>query len=90
MALATLTSKGQTTIPKSVREKLALKAGDRLEFLVQDDGAVLMIAATVSLDDLEGMLSPPPRPVTLEEMDRAIRNRAIRKRSAAKPGPGRA
>lgn len=90
MALATMTSKGQTTIPKSVREKLALKAGDRLEFLVQDDGAVLMIAATVSLDDLEGMLSPPPRPVSLEEMDRAIRNRAIQNRSAAKTGPSRA
>ncbi len=84
MALATLTSKGQTTIPKSVRDKLALKAGDRLEFLVQDDGVVLMVAATVSLDDLEGMLSPPPRPVTLAEMDRAVRER-----SGARAGRGK-
>ena len=83
MALATLTSKGQTTIPKSVRDRLALKAGDRLEFVVQDDGAVLMVPATVSLDELEGMLSPPSRPVTLEEMDRAIR-----KRGGAKSGRG--
>ncbi len=84
MAIATLTSKGQTTIPKSVREKLALKAGDRLEFIAQDDGTVVMVAATVSLDDLEGMLSPPPRAVTLAEMDRAIRVRG-----GAKAGPSR-
>ena len=76
MALATLTSKGQTTIPKSVRDRLGLKPGDRLEFVVDDSGAVSMVPATVSLDELEGMLSPPPRPVTLEEMDRAIRERA--------------
>ena len=82
MALATLTSKGQTTIPKSVREKLALKAGDRLEFIVRDDGSVVMVAATVSLDDLEGMLSPPPRAVTLAEMERAVRDRG-----GAKSGP---
>ena len=85
MAIATLTSKGQTTIPKSVREKLALKAGDRLEFIVHDDGTVVMVAATVSLDDLEGMLSPPPRAVALAEIDRAIRVRG-----GAKAGPGRA
>ena len=76
MAVATLTSKGQTTIPKSVRDRLSLKAGDRLEFVVQDDGAVLMVPATVSLDDLEGVLPAPARPVTLEEMERAIRGGA--------------
>ncbi len=76
MALATLTSKGQTTIPKSVRDKLGLEPGDRLEFVVDDSGAVSMVPATVPLDELEGMLSPPPRPVTLEEMDHAIRKRA--------------
>ncbi len=76
MPVATLMSKGQTTIPKSVRDRLGLMPGDRLEFVVDDSGAVSMVPATVSLDELEGMLSPPPRPITLEDMDRAIRKRA--------------
>ncbi len=83
MAVGTITSKGQTTIPKSVRDRLALKAGDRLEFVVQDDGAVLMVPATVSLDELEGMLPRPSRTVTLDDMDRAIRERG-----GAKSGGG--
>ncbi len=83
MAVGTITSKGQTTIPKSVRDRLALKAGDRLEFVVQDDGAVLMVPATVSLDELEGMLPRPSRTVTLDDMDRAIRERG-----GAKSGNG--
>ncbi len=83
MAVGTITSKGQTTIPKSVRDRLALKAGDRLEFVVQDDGAVLMVPATVSLDELEGMLPRPSRTVTLADMDRAIRERG-----GAKSGNG--
>ncbi len=85
MAVATLTSKGQTTIPKSVRDRLSLKAGDRLEFVVQDDGSVLMVPATVSLDDLEGVLPAPARPVTLEEMERAIRKRGGAKSVPRKP-----
>ncbi len=76
MSVATLSPKGQTTIPKSVRDRLGLMPGDRLEFVVDDSGAVSMVPATVSLDELEGMLSPPPRPITLEDMDRAIRKRA--------------
>lgn len=40
MALATITSKGQTTIPKSIREHLRLKAGDRIEFIIDKEGRV--------------------------------------------------
>lgn len=79
MSTATITSKGQTTIPKAVRERLRLKAGDRVEFILQPDGTALMVPATLSLDDLEGMLPPPKRPVTVEAMDRAIRRRAGRR-----------
>ncbi len=67
MAVGTITSKGQTTIPKSVRDRLALKAGDRLEFVVQDDGAVLMVPATVSLDELEGMLPRRQARIAVEQ-----------------------
>jgi AbrB family looped-hinge helix DNA binding protein len=75
MPTATITSKGQTTIPKAVRTRLQLKAGDRVEFLVQDDGTALMVPATVRVVDLEGILPAPDKPVSVEEMNRAIRKR---------------
>jgi AbrB family looped-hinge helix DNA binding protein len=75
MPTATITSKGQTTIPKAVRTRLRLKAGDRVEFLVQDDGTALMVPATVRVVDLEGILPAPDKPVSVEEMNRAIRKR---------------
>ncbi len=78
MASSTITSKGQTTIPKSIRDRLGLKAGDRIEFLIEDGDRVVMIPATLSLADLAGCLPAPKRPVTLEEMDRAIRGRGSR------------
>lgn len=78
MSTATITSKGQTTIPKAVRDRLRLKAGDRIEFVVQADGTVLMVPATLDLDDLEGMLPPPQTPVSLDAMDKAIRARGGR------------
>jgi len=79
MTLSTLTAKGQTTIPKRVRDLLGLKPGDRLEFVVQEDGTALMVPATLHIADLEGCLPPPKRPVSLEDMDRAIRRRAARR-----------
>ncbi len=75
MATATITSKGQTTIPKTVRQRLRLKAGDRVEFVVQDDGTALMVPATIRVADLEGILSPPRKPVTVTAMNAAIRKR---------------
>jgi AbrB family looped-hinge helix DNA binding protein len=71
MAIATLTSKGQITIPKSVRERLGLQAGDQLEFVMQQDGSVRLRRRNRSLLDLVGMIKTD-RHVTLEEMDEAI------------------
>jgi len=78
MATATITSKGQTTIPKSVRQRLRLKAGDRVEFVLRDDGTALMVPATVRVAELEGILSPPRKPVTVAAMNAAIRQRGGR------------
>ena len=75
MATATITSKGQTTIPKDVRDRLHLKAGDRVEFIVQDDATAVMVPTSRGLDDLEGILVAPKKPVSLEAMKRAIRQR---------------
>ena len=76
MATATITVKGQTTIPKSVRDRLHLSPGDRVEFIVQDDGTALMVPATMTLAELKASIPPPPRTLTLEEMAEAIGRRA--------------
>jgi AbrB family looped-hinge helix DNA binding protein len=75
MPTSTLTSKGQTTIPKEIRERLNLQPGDRLEFVVDDDGRVVVLPATVDAAELVGILRPPSRPVTVEAMNQAIRKR---------------
>lgn len=75
---ATLTSKGQVTIPKEVRDALGLRAGDRLDFAVQADGTVRVAPLKGSIRDLKGMLPPPSKPLTLEQMDGAIADGAAR------------
>ena len=77
MSIATLTSKGQTTIPKDVREHLGLRAGDRMEFILQD-GCVVLRPLTRDIRDLKGMLPKPKRAVSVETMNRALRERAAR------------
>ncbi len=78
MAVSTITSKGQTTIPSEIRRHLNLKAGDRVEFVVEPDGKVVLVPATIDASELKGLLAPAPRRVSLEEMDAAIRERAGR------------
>jgi AbrB family looped-hinge helix DNA binding protein len=53
---ATLTSKGQTTIPKEIRESLGMKAGDRIAFTLMPDGTVVMRVKNKSITQLAGML----------------------------------
>ena len=69
---ATLTSKGQLTIPKPIRDQLRLHAGDRLEFLVQESGHVEMIPKRTPMTALKCTVPPPVTGVTLEDMERAI------------------
>ncbi len=76
MPHSTLTSKGQTTIPKAVRRHLGLKPGDKIRFLVEDDGRVVVLPATLHLRDLRGSLPKPPKPVSVERMNEAVRKRA--------------
>jgi antitoxin PrlF len=79
MPSATITSKGQTTIPKRVREHLRLEAGDQIEFLIEDDGRVVLRPATVDLLSLAGRLRRSDRKaVSLEAMQKAIRSRGSR------------
>jgi len=55
-AEATLTSKGQTTIPKRIRDKLGIKAGDRMTFTLMPDGIVIMRVKNKRVAGLAGML----------------------------------
>lgn len=70
--LATLTAKGQVTIPKAARDTLKLNAGDRIEFVFGDDGRLFLLPVTRPVKTLKGMLPKPEQPISLETMDEAI------------------
>ena len=76
---ATMTSKGQVTIPKTVRDLLQLRTGDRVDFIVESDGTVVLVPLTRSIKSLKGMLPKQGKTVTLDEMDKAIVRGAINK-----------
>jgi AbrB family looped-hinge helix DNA binding protein len=67
-----VTSKGQITIPKAVREALAVYAGDRVRFVIHDDATVTVEAETVDLTSLRGVVKRAGRRVSLEDMQDAI------------------
>jgi antitoxin PrlF len=71
VASATLTSKGQVTLPKSVRERLGVETGDRLEFIESEQG-FLVVAATRDIRSLKGIVGRRKKPVTIEDMNKAI------------------
>lgn len=79
MSTSTVTSKGQTTIPKDVRKRLNLHPGDRLEFVIDEDGRVLVLPASVDAAELAGMLKRPAKTVTVAEMNQVIRKRGGRR-----------
>ena len=69
---ATITSKGQVTLPKPIRDKLHLKPGDKIEFILDDDDGLRVTPVTASITQLKGMVPAPASPLTLEEMDAAV------------------
>lgn len=74
---ATMTSKGQVTIPKEVRERLRLRSGHTVRFAVEDGDRAVITPIGTRLSDLAGILGKPKRSATLEEMDEAIRQAAV-------------
>lgn len=72
MSSATVTSKGQITLPKSVRERLGIEAGDRIEFIESEQG-FMVIPATRDIRSLKGIVGSPKTPVSLKDMSNAIR-----------------
>ena len=72
MSTATLTSKGQITIPVTVRNALGLHAGDRVEFVEVEHGQFAIIAATLPVTALKGLIRKPVTPVSIEQMNQVI------------------
>lgn len=76
MALATLTTKGQLTIPKKIRESLKLHTGDKIEIIVTEKGEAIIRPVSKKVDDIFCRLHKPGRKsVPLSAMDDAIRKR---------------
>jgi antitoxin PrlF len=74
MAESTITSKGQITIPKVVREALHLEVGDKVYFDLKEDGTVVLVARNEPVESLFGLLKSKAklrRPVRIEEMNPA-------------------
>jgi antitoxin PrlF len=74
--LATLTIKGQVTIPKVVRDSLRLHAGDKVEFVITESREALLRPITKKVDDVFGRLQRRARhPISIEKMDAGIRQK---------------
>ena len=72
MSTATMTTKGQITIPAIVRAALGVEAGDRVEFVQVEPGRFELVAATHSIKELKGLVRRPAVPVSIEAMNEAI------------------
>ncbi len=76
MPTATVTSKGQVTVPKPIRDRLKLHAGDRLDFVLEEEGKVILRKASIPIQELEGILHRADRkPVSLEERKATVLRR---------------
>ncbi len=76
MALATLTTKGQVTIPKIIRDSLKLNTGDKIEIVITEDREAIIRPVSKKVDDIFCKLHKPGgKAVSLETMDDAIKNR---------------
>ena len=81
MAKATITSKGQITIPVRVRQALGIDSGDRIEFVEVEKGQFAIVAATRSVQELKGLFrGKRSKPVSIAEMNAAIAKRASHSR----------
>ena len=75
MTTATMTTKGQITIPLDVRQRLGLDAGDRIEFVELAGGEFVIKPAIDDVRSLKGLLQGPAKPVSVEDMKAAVRMR---------------
>jgi len=75
MSESSITSKGQTTIPITIRTYLGVHAGDKLEFFIDSDGRVIVAALTADVSELKGILPKPKKKVSIDDMNKMIAKR---------------
>ena len=80
MSTATITSKGQITIPAVVRAALGVEAGDRIEFVQIEPGRFELVASTQSVSALKGLVRKPTSPISITAMNQAIAVRGTKAR----------
>lgn len=84
MPSATLTSKGQITIPLEVRTALGVTFGDRIDFIEVEKGRFMIIPATCSVKELKGLIPGRGKPVPVEDMSGAIALRRLNRLSKSR------
>ena len=72
MQSSTITTKGQITIPKDIRNLLKVDKGDRVEFLVDNKGVVTIWPITTDITTLKGLVPKPKNHISLNDMKKAI------------------
>lgn len=77
--LTTLTAKGQITLPKRIRTQLGLNPGDKIDFVMLENGVMQAVPQKQSPKKLKGLVTKPDKPVTIEEMNKAIASGAAGK-----------
>jgi len=82
VSISTITSKGQVTIPKRVRDRLHLRTGDRLEFRVEEDGSIRVYPIAKKVSEVFGIFAEKAsRPYSTKEIDERV-GKAIRERES--------
>ena len=81
MAESKITTKGQCVVPKKIRDYMHLKPGDKIDFVIRENGEVYVRPVILDARELKGQLKRPGRkPVSLKEMEKAVRKRAGKSR----------
>lgn len=73
-----MTSKGRVTFPKPIRDELHLRPGDKIEFMLVEDGSLLVTPVATPVTRLKGMVPKPEFPLSLDTLDEAVAQAAVR------------
>jgi len=77
MAESTITTKGQCVVPKKIRDYMRLNPGDKIDFVIRENGEVFVQPVILDVRELKGLMKKSgSKPVSLKEMDKAVRKRA--------------
>ena len=75
MAESTITTKGQCVVPKKIRDYMRLNPGDKIDFVIRENGEVFVQPVILDVRELKGLMKKSgSKPVSLKEMDKAVRS----------------